>query len=138
MILYDAVFDIIPVAQERPRSRVVVMKDRKPFVVVYDPKKSKDFKKALIEIIMKTTALPTMLLDQPMVMSCRIYIQRPKSVKREFPEVKPDLSNYIKGVEDAMNDLVYKDDSKIVGYTDCYKSYTNSHPRIEVTLYSMA
>ncbi len=139
MILYDTVFNIVPVAQERPRSRVVIMKDRKPFVVVYDPKKSKDFKKAL-EVLIKDMLMAYTtwdLIDQPMVMSCRIYIQRPKSVKREFPEVKPDLSNYIKGVEDAMNGLVYTDDSKIVGYTDCYKSYTNSHPRIEVTLYSM-
>ncbi len=136
MILYDVVLNIEPVAQERPRSRVVVMKDRKPFVVVYDPKKSKDYKKALIEII-TTQLLPENIIDEPIVMSCRIYIKRPKTVKREHPEVKPDLSNYIKGIEDAMNKLVYTDDSKIVAYGACSKSYTDSDPRIEVTLCSI-
>ncbi len=134
MILYDEIFEIVPVAQERPRSRVVVMKGRKPFVVVYDPKKSKDFKIALGKII--ATRRPPELIDQPMILSCRLYIQRPKSVKREHPEVKPDLSNYIKGVEDAMNKLVYTDDSKIVGYTGCLKAYSEI-PRIAVTLYSV-
>jgi len=141
MILYDVVFDIEPVAQERARVRVMVPKGgKKPFAIVYDPEKSKTFKKNLQGLIKDFNDGDWEPINQPMSLSCKIYIKRPKSVKlsvREFPEVKPDLSNYIKGIEDAMNGLVYTDDAKIVKYDDCRKLYTESFPRIEVTLYSV-
>ena len=44
-------------------------------------------------------------------------IKRPNSVpisKREYPTVKPDLDNVSKCICDAMNKLVYADDSQIV------------------------
>jgi Holliday junction resolvase RusA-like endonuclease len=134
VILYDEVFYITPQAQERPRTRMCIPKDgRKPFVIVYDPERSKKFKKELQKLIKRMTPL----LDQPMIMECKIFIQRPKSVKRDYPSVKPDLSNYIKGVEDAMNGLVYTDDSKIIGYDSCMKLYTKLEPKIKVTLHSI-
>ena len=139
MILYDEVFEINAVAQERPRARIMTPKDprKKPFVVIYDPAKSKKFKQDLRSWIM-IKPIPIPIIDQPMIMSCVIYIPRPKSVKRAFPEVKPDLSNYIKGIEDAMNGLVYTDDSKIIGYRDCYKRYADEGvPRIEVKLFGV-
>ncbi len=134
-ILYEAHFDIKPQAQERPRVRVITKKDgSKPFAIVYDPERSKKFKKDLIAQI--KTKLPKEILECPLILSCKVYIKRPKTVTREFPEVKPDLSNYLKGIEDAMNGLVYKDDSKIVGYAECMKLY-RGHPGISVILYSV-
>ena len=134
-ILYEGHFDIVPQAQERARVRVIQKKDgSKPFATVYDPERSKKFKKDLVHLI--SLRLPKEMLDGPMILSCKIYITRPKSVKREFPEVKPDLSNYIKGVEDAMNKLVYTDDSRIVGYTECWKLYREK-PGISVILYGL-
>lgn len=137
-ILYDEHFHIVPQAQERARVRVIQKKDgSKPFAIVYDPERSKKFKKDLQEL-MKNTAIYRSAppIDEPMILSCKIFIKRPKSVKREHPEVKPDLSNYIKGVEDAMNKIVYTDDSKIIGYTECRKSYSEN-PGISVVLYSV-
>jgi Holliday junction resolvase RusA-like endonuclease len=138
MILFNDTFYITPHAQERPRVRVIAKKGCKPFATVYDPTKSKDFKKALGELVKlsvgKASGYP---LAEPLVLTCTVFIQRPKSVTRKFPEVKPDLSNYIKGIEDAMNGIVYTDDSKIVDYGSCRKRYTDSQPRIEVTLYSV-
>ncbi len=140
MIVYDEVFYITPVAQERPRVRVMVPKgvDKKPFAIVYDPEKSKTFKKELGQLA-KDTMHKWKIIEGPVRMSCKIYIKRPKSVKRVYPEVKPDLSNYIKGVEDALNGIVYTDDSKIVDYDKCCKRYTSGdeEPCIEVVLYSM-
>jgi Holliday junction resolvase RusA-like endonuclease len=140
-MLYDEVFQIESVAQERARARIIFPKDprKKPFASYYDPPKSKDFKEELGKLV--EISRPIEPFDVPMIMSCKIYITRPKSVtiaKREYPEVKPDLSNYIKGIEDAMNGLVYTDDSKIVGYRDCYKLYADEGvPRIEVKLWQM-
>jgi Holliday junction resolvase RusA-like endonuclease len=140
MILYDVVFDIEPVAQERARVRVMVPKGgKKPFAIVYDPEKSKTFKKNLQQLIKDMLGDSWVPISQPMSMSCKVFIKRPKSVKitaRKWPEVKPDLSNYIKGIEDAMNGLVYTDDAKIVRYDNCYKAYTSDFPRIEMTIYS--
>jgi Holliday junction resolvase RusA-like endonuclease len=39
------------------------------------------------------------------------------------PTGKPDLSNIIKAAEDAMNKIVYGDDSAIVDFTHCKKVY---------------
>ena len=142
MILYQEVFEIEAVAQERPRARIMTpkAKGKKPFVVIYDPAKSKKFKEDIRSMIM-IKPMPIPLIDQPMIMSCRIYITRPKSItiaKRAYPEVKPDLSNYIKGIEDAMNGFVYTDDSKIIGYRDCFKFYVDDGPpRIEVRLFDV-
>jgi Holliday junction resolvase RusA-like endonuclease len=133
-LLYEQDFDIVPQAQERARVRVVQKKGSKPFAIVYDPERSKKFKKDLIALIL--TRLPKEILCQPLILSCKIFITRPKSVTREYPEVKPGLSNYVKGVEDAMNKLVYTDDSKIIGYTECWKFY-REHPGISVKLYSL-
>ena len=49
---------------------------------------------------------------------------RPKSSKREYPTVKPDLDNYIKSVLDAMNGIILKDDSQIVSI-EASKKYTS-------------
>jgi Holliday junction resolvase RusA-like endonuclease len=136
MLLYKTVIHIEPVAQERPRVRVVAMKGRKPFATVYDPKRSKQFKEDLHNKL-KHDMMSRDLINEPMILSCRIFIKRPKTVTREYPEVKPDLSNYLKGIEDAMNGAVYTDDSKIVGYGECYKLYTEDIPRIEIELYNI-
>jgi Holliday junction resolvase RusA-like endonuclease len=138
-ILYDVFFNIEPHAQERPRVRVIAKKDgSKPFATVYDPPRSKKFKDAMAVLAVENVVLQGdfVVIDEPMIMSCKILIKRPKSVTREYPEVKPDLSNYIKGVEDALNKIVYTDDSKIVGYTECMKLYSEK-PGIHVILYSM-
>ena len=38
---------------------------------------------------------------------------KPKSVKREYPTVKPDLDNTIKSVLDGLNGCAYRDDSQV-------------------------
>lgn len=135
-ILFDRFFPIEPHAQERPRVRVITKKDgTKPFATVYDPARSKKFKQDFIKLL--SLDLPDNIIDEPMIMACKIFIKRPKSVTREYPEVKPDLSNYIKGIEDAMNKIVYTDDSKIIGYDECRKFYAVAHVGIHVTLYSL-
>jgi len=69
------------------------------------------------------------------------YMRIPKTSKKKTeamergeirPTKKPDLSNILKSVEDALNDLAYLDDSQIVSAT-VEKRYS-SRPRIELTI----
>ena len=81
--------------------------------------------------------------EVPVRLGLRIYRSIPKSwskKKRERadagairPVTKPDISNILKGVEDALNGLWYHDDSQIVEYGEMGKWYS-ARPRIEITM----
>lgn len=49
-----------------------------------------------------------------------------------WPTTKPDCSNVLKAIEDAMNSIVYRDDSQIV-VLSVRKVYSD-HPRADVTV----
>ena len=101
-----------PVAQGRPR---FTSKDRNgdplPFVRTYDPAKSKNWKET---IAWEAKSRGFTSLEGPLRMVLTFRLRKPKSVKRKWPTVKPDLSNMEKGIEDALNKICYKDDSQIV------------------------
>lgn len=42
------------------------------------------------------------------------YFTRPKSVKRPYHTVKPDVDNLVKAVLDNGNEILWKDDRQIV------------------------
>jgi len=50
--------------------------------------------------------------------------------KKILPTKKPDIDNIIKGVADALNKVVYVDDTQIVALK-AYKFYSD-RPRIEI------
>ena len=81
----------------------------------------------------------------PVKISCEFFFRLPKS-HFKYPGVetltshlvKPDTSNLVKLVEDALNGIAYADDSQIYCITDTYKWYcsiTNNNPRTTVTIY---
>ncbi len=67
----------------------------------------------------------------PVKLSVRFVLPRPKSVTRELPCVRPDLSKMLRAIEDAMTSIVYRDDSLICEYGPTGKIY-GSPPRAEV------
>jgi Holliday junction resolvase RusA-like endonuclease len=79
------------------------------------------------------------VIDEAMVAYIDIYVPIPRSYTKkkrklieegkEQPAKKPDLSNYIKLIEDACNGILYTDDAKIVEIHS-RKLYTDD-PRIE-------
>ena len=107
--------DAVP--QGRPR--VVRIGGR---TIAYDPPKSKAYK-ALVRGYASQSA-PKEPLDGAVTLYVQIYRSVPKSwskKKREAaiagviqPTTKPDVSNVVKGIEDALNGIWYKDDSQIV------------------------
>jgi len=41
-------------------------------------------------------------------------VRRPKTVKRDFPTVAPDLDKYVRGLLDALTGICYLDDSQVI------------------------
>ena len=107
-----------PVAQGRPK-----FSSAGGFVRAYDPKKSRDAKSYI-----RMQAAEAMGMDPlftgPVAIEITAFRATPKSTSgrkaREMiggfiiPTTKPDMSNYLKLVEDALNGIIWRDDSQIV------------------------
>ena len=123
-------FDIEPVEQTRPRARIVKAFDRKTrrfknSVSFYDVKKVNEYKVLLgmlarQQVKMKRYTKPKGALSvsftfvRPMPKSFTKK-QREMALKFEIlPIKKPDLSNYLKSTEDALNKILWDDDNAIV------------------------
>jgi len=107
-----------PVGKQRARYA-----KRGNFVQTYTPDKTRNY-----ESLIKEAAIQAMgsneILETPVNLYLYIRAPIPKSYSKkrseaclngsEKPIKKPDASNVLKSVEDAMNGVVYKDDSQIV------------------------
>lgn len=120
-----------PIGKGRPRARLVTPKGKKPFISMYTDSQTRDY-----EDMVKRLAQYAMLghppIERAVELNVTIYIQIPDTWpqwKRDaasgqeiMPTTKPDISNVVKSIEDAMNGVVYKDDSQIVS-TDTVKLF---------------
>lgn len=128
-----------PVAQGRPRFSTAC-----GYARAYDPKKSREAKSYL-----QLAAAEAMGQEVPLEGALRLWIvvyrPAPKSVSQKklremlggkiMPTTKPDASNYQKLVEDALNGIVWRDDSQLVE-TRCIKRYGEKPGyKIQVTEY---
>lgn len=101
-----------PVAQGRPR-----FARRGIFVVAYDPATSKDYKSWVRHCALQAMAgVPPIPRDVPLIMDVRIVLDRPKSIPKKVVHAvkKPDVDNYVKGLSDALESIVYEADQQIV------------------------
>ena len=110
--------DADPVGKQRARYA-----KRGNFVQTYTPDKTRNY-----EALVKEAATEAMgsneILETPVNLYLYIRAPIPKSLPKkrieaclngsEKPIKKPDASNVLKSIEDAMNGVVYKDDSQIV------------------------
>ncbi|WP_419958273.1 RusA family crossover junction endodeoxyribonuclease [Psychrobacillus psychrotolerans] len=46
------------------------------------------------------------------------------------PTTKPDIDNYVKGVRDGLNKVIWQDDSQVVNLT--VRKFYSMHPRVVV------
>ena len=123
-------------AQGRPRAG----KTKRGKVVMYDPQESRDYK-SYVRLI-ASQHRPNNPLEGQLEVFINIYRRMPKSITKKRrqaviegihrPITKPDLTNIAKGIEDALNGIIYKDDSQIV---DLHISkYYSDRPRVEVQI----
>lgn len=127
-----------PIGQGRPKFSTINGHAR-----AYDPEKSRNYKayiRMLATQAMKASGFT--MIEGPCSIEIFAFFEVPKSKSKkfreaalsglEYPTKKPDLSNIIKGIEDAINNLVYKDDACIVSLSVC-KFYSDV-PRVEVVI----
>ena len=73
----------------------------------------------------------TPILD-PIEITMRFRVKRPKSVKREHPTVAPDLDKYIRGVNDGLTGVAFADDSQVIKIT-ASKEYSDT-PGVDIEI----
>ena len=131
-------FDIAPVEQARPRATRMGKGIR-----LYDPKKVAVFKRQL-GMLAKQQMLDRGLepYDGPLEV-CMVFfrpVQASLSQKERArrlsgahrPIVKPDISNYVKATEDALNGILWVDDSLIV--TETSEKFYAERPHLIVEI----
>ena len=97
-------------------------------VRMYDPPKSKAYKQMVAAVVrshMNINGIQT--ITAPIAVHLNFYFTPPKSyskkriqaieAKEELFTKKPDLDNLAKSILDACNNLLFKDDSQIIGLT---------------------
>ena len=124
-----------PVPKGRPKFTV-----RGGYAIAYTPKKTRE-----AETNLRVQALPfkpDKPLEGAIILTVTIYRSIPKSFSKKKiemaengilrPVTRPDVSNYLKGIEDAFNKIMWNDDSQIVRII-AGKYYSN-RPRIEIEI----
>jgi len=53
-------------------------------------------------------------LDGPVGVDVTFRVRRPKTVKREYPSVAPDLDKYLRAFCDSVSGICFNDDSQVV------------------------
>jgi len=124
-----------PVPKGRPKFTV-----RGGYAMAYTSKKTRN---AMQDMRMQSIPFkPDKPLEGAIILTVTIYRSIPKSFSKKKiemaengilrPITRPDVSNYLKGIEDAFNKIMWNDDSQIVRII-AGKYYSN-RPRIEIEI----
>ena len=98
-----------PVAKGRPRA----FKMKNGGIGTYTPDKTVEWERSVRSYA--NDEKPQAPYDCPLRVHIQFYMTRPasKPKKAVWPTTKPDIDNLAKAVTDAMNGLIYTDDSRI-------------------------
>lgn len=122
-----------PTAQSRPR-----FARRGKHVMAYDAAPAKDYKswvKSCAVDVMNASGRAMIGRDVPLSMDVIIELTRPKGKPKRFilPTSKPDCDNVLKGLQDAMESIVYEADQQIVSVS-VRKQYSET-PGVTITIH---
>lgn len=123
MTEYVFVFKLKPVPKGRPRFS--------KYGGTYTPKETVEFENALKwQMKSQYRGKP---IDLPIAVEIEFIFKSPKKPKNTYP--RGDVDNYCKGVLDAMNDILWCDDSQVVALS-AFKRY-GIEDKIILTLFSL-
>lgn len=121
-----------PVGKQRPR----VVKNRNGKIVAYTPSKTKVYEQTVRAAFLKELEKNESEIDLAAAKKLSIYfwLKRPKSSKRKYPTVKPDIDNLIKSVLDALNGIAYRDDAQIIDISASKTYHDKNFSLVAVTI----
>lgn len=101
----------------------------------YTPMKTRKFESHLRWLLVTHPDAPEKPLEGALKVRIGIGLRQPKGrgSKRKYPSVRPDLDNQIKGVKDAANGVLWKDDAQIVDL-HASKFYTDMEEYIAISM----
>ena len=83
-------------------------------VLVEANKKLKPWR-ALVKEALEASNVTCQPIPAPVTLEVIFFMPKPKSVKREYPSVKPDLDKLIRSINDSATDAgVLQDDSQVI------------------------
>lgn len=133
--------DAIPVAQPRQRNRVITS-GGKSFATNYTPKNDpvNTFKAACQ---MTVASLNLELITEPVIVDFVFVMPRPKKFDAKKYGIcriphgsKPDRDNLVKSCQDALNGVLWRDDSLIFdGRIRKQYAAKNESPHVEITIW---
>ena len=126
-----------PVGKGRPK-----FARRGAFVSAYTPERTASYEN-LVKVVAAQAMAGRQIIEGPVEVVLVIHVQAPESWSKKkksealsgalAPTSKPDLDNIIKGIFDAMNGVVFKDD-KQVSFVTAQKLYSQT-PCVAVGVY---
>lgn len=104
--IFETFIAMEPVAKGRPRVTSFG---------TFTPTKTKDAEARIqMQVALEYKGAP---LEEPLTVCVTVHLQKPTSrskTKASYPTTKPDVDNYVKLVLDALNGILWKDDSSVV------------------------
>lgn len=130
----------VPVAKERPRTRIVQGRGR-AFAKIYTPAKTKNYERLVryeARLAMRAAGLRQFLgpvivnlsFDFPIPPSYPAKLRAECLAGTAFHTKRPDIENLEKIILDAMNDCVFHDDAQVVE-SHCRKRFA-ADPKVSV------
>lgn len=117
---------INPVAWARPRLRL-----RGSTVTGYKTSSNENFERTVRYLLLsKFYGKP---FEGPIELRVTFHLEKGSTVKRKYPAVRPDLSNYVKILEDSLNGYAYTDDAQIVSLV-AQKRYSSGPAKISLSI----
>lgn len=130
-----------PVAKGRPRFRAITARDGRSFVNTYTPAKTKAYERALA-MMAKVAMRGEPPLEGPLRVKVTAFLTVPASWSNKKRDAalagtvcaisRPDADNYQKAAWDALNSIVWLDDSQIVD-AHMVKIY-DENPRLKIEI----
>lgn len=123
--VFEKQLNVKPIAKSRPR----FTRGR-----CYTPSKTKNAEQEIRLLVSKEFKLKP--FEGPLRLDLILFFKKPKTSKNVFPVVKPDLDNVLKLVGDALNGVLWKDDSQIIEIV--VSKYYASEASIYLKLYALS
>lgn len=131
----------IPIPKQGDRTRQVNMKSGKSFIGHYQPKKITNEKDALI--LLAQEYRPEHIWTEPIEVQVTFFFPWTKSITKkrklswsesglDYKSTKPDLDNLEKMLFDALEGVIYQNDSQIVSKFS--EKRLSDTPRIQIVL----